>query len=122
MLVVASLAMLRQDDPAVWRQSGRARSALLLAGALAGLSAWTKNEGAVFLAASGCLVAWIAVRHGPPRDLAWWIGGAGAGAALVGWFKLVVMAVRRRSTVRRPPGPRSDVSAVIRAARAACSG
>ena len=92
MLVVSSLAMLRQDDPRVWRDSARTRSALLLAGLLAGLTAWTKNEGAVFLCASVLLVVWIAFRHGHPRDMAWWIAGAAPVLALVAWFKLIVTA------------------------------
>ena len=92
MLVVASLAMLRQDDPRVWRDSARARSALLLAGLLASLTAWTKNEGSVFLSASVLLVAWIALRHGRGRDAAWWVAGAAPVLAMVAWFKLVVTA------------------------------
>ena len=93
MFMVASLAMLRQDDAAAWRQPGRARSALFLAGALAGLSAWTKNEGALFVAASGCLVVWVVVRHGRWQDAGWWIGGVAPMAAFVGYFKLVLLPV-----------------------------
>jgi len=93
MFVVTSLAMLRQDDPAAWRQPGRVRSALLLAGALGGLSAWTKNEGVLFVAASGCLVAWAVVRHGRWQDIRWWIGGVAPLAAMVGYFKLVLIPV-----------------------------
>ena len=92
MMVVASLAMLRQDDPRVWRDSTRARSALLLAGVLAGLTAWTKNEGTVFLCASVLLVAWIAFRHGRWHDSAWWVAGAAPVLAMVAWFKLIVTA------------------------------
>ena len=92
MLVVASLAMLRQDDPRVWRNPSRARSALLLAGLLASLTVWTKNEGAVFLAASAVLVAWIALRHGHARDMVWWFAGAAPVLAMVVWFKLVLTA------------------------------
>ncbi|HEY6506721.1 MAG TPA: hypothetical protein VIY56_01830, partial [Vicinamibacterales bacterium] len=93
MFVVASLAMLRQDDPAAWRQPGRARSALLLAGALGGLSIWTKNEGTVFLLASACLVAGVALRHGRWQDAVWWIAGVAPLAAVVGYFKLVLATV-----------------------------
>lgn len=93
MFVVASLAMLRQDDPAAWRQPGRARSALLLAGALGGFSIWTKNEGAVFLLASACLVAWVALRHGRWQDAVWWIAGVAPLAAVVAYFKLVLATV-----------------------------
>ena len=92
MLVVTSLAMLRQDDPRVWRNPQRARSALLLAGLLASLAVWTKNEGAVFLAASALLVAWIALRHGHARDMVWWVAGAAPVLAVVVWFKLVLTA------------------------------
>jgi hypothetical protein len=92
MLVVASLAMLRQDDPRVWRDPQRARSALLLAGLLASLAMWTKNEGAVFLAASALLVAWIALRHGHARDIVWWVVGAAPVLAIVAWFKMVLTA------------------------------
>ena len=92
MLVVASLAMLRQDDPRVWRDPHWARSALLLAGLLASLAVWTKNEGAVFVAASALLVVWIALRHGHARDMVWWVAGAAPVLAIVAWFKLVLAA------------------------------
>jgi hypothetical protein len=92
MLVVASLAMLRQDDALVWRDHRRARSAMLLAGVLGGLAMWTKNEGAVFLLASGLLVAWIALRHGHARDMLWWAAGAAPILAVVAWFKLILAA------------------------------
>ena len=106
MLVVASLAMLRQDDPRVWRNPQRARSALLLAGLLASLAVWTKNEGAVFLAASALLVAWIALRHGHARDMVWWVAGAAPVLAVVAWFKLVLTAARvARCTVPARPRP-----------------
>lgn len=93
MFVVASLALLRLDDPAAWRQPGHARPALLLAGALGGLAAWTKNEGVLFVATSGCLVAWMVVRHGRWQDVWWWIGGVAPLAAVVGYFKLVLIPV-----------------------------
>lgn len=90
---VASLAMLRQDDPAVWKQRDRARSALLLSGLCGGLSAWTKNEGLVLLVASACLVAWVTVRHGRWQDAAWWVAGVAPVAAVVAYYKLVVAVV-----------------------------
>jgi hypothetical protein len=111
MLVVASLAMLRQDDPRVWRDSTRARSALLLAGLLAGLTAWTKNEGTVFLCASVLLVAWIALRHGHWRDMVWWVAGAAPVLAMVAWFKLVVTAAA--ATVYGPSTPGAAVDYML---------
>jgi hypothetical protein len=107
MLVVASLAMLRQDDPRVWREPGRARSAMLLAGLLGGLAMWTKNEGAVFLLASWMLVVWIALRHGRRRDMIWWAVGAAPILAVVAWFKLILAAAA-------PPvyGPTSAAAAL----------
>ena len=111
MMVVASLAMLRQDDPRMWRDSARARSSLLLAGLLAALTAWTKNEGAVFLAASVLLVAWIALRHGHLRDSAWWVAGAAPVLAMVAWFKLVVTAAA--STVYGPSTPGAAVASLL---------
>jgi hypothetical protein len=59
---------------------------------LASLAVWTKNEGAVFLIASALLVAWIGLRHGRARDMAWWVAGAAPVLALVAWFKLVLVA------------------------------
>ena len=118
MLVVASLAMLRQDDPRVWRDSTRARSALLLAGLLAGLTAWTKNEGAVFLGASALLVVWIAVRHGHLRDMAWWVVGAAPVLALVAWFKLIVAAAAPPVYGPATSGAGGGLPAVARPARA----
>ena len=111
MLVVTSLAMLRQDDPKVWRDSTRARSALLLAGLLAGLTAWTKNEGTVFLCASVLLVVWIALRHGHPRDMAWWLAGAAPVLALVAWFKLIITAAA--SPVYGPSTPSAAVADLL---------
>jgi hypothetical protein len=92
MFVVASLAMLRQDDPKAWLRPGHAQSALLLWGVLAGVTAWTNNDGLVFLVASGCLVVWVTFRHGRPRDMAW-DRRRDTGCGLVLYFKLVVAAV-----------------------------
>jgi hypothetical protein len=115
MMVVASLAMLRQDDPRVWRDSTRARSALLLAGLLAGLTAWTKNEGSVFLGASVLLVAWIALRHGHWRDSAWWAAGAAPVLAFVAWFKLIVTGAA--ATVYGPTSSGAAVASLLSSER-----
>ena len=84
-------------DAAAGRPAGVAESAAGALGAAAGrsagsLAAWTKNEGAVFLAASALLVAWIALRHGHARDMVWWVAGAAPVLAVVVWFKLVLTA------------------------------
>lgn len=61
--------------------------ALLLGGAVAGLGAWTKNEGVVFLAASGMLLAVDALRARAPGRLLWFGAGAAAALATVVAFK-----------------------------------
>lgn len=93
MFAIASLAMLRQDDPTRWQQRDRARSALLLSGLCVGLSVWTKNEGLMLLVAAASLVAWVAVRHGRWQDAAWWVAGVAPVAVVVAYYKLVVAVV-----------------------------
>ena len=87
LFMLAALILLA-GDRASWRDPVAARRSLLLAGALAGLAAWTKNEGLVFIAVTLPWLAWIAVRYGRPRDLAWWAAGAAPALLTVAWYKL----------------------------------
>ena len=47
------------------------RGPLLVAGMLAGLAVWTKNEGILLVIATAPLVAWITLRGGQLRQVAW---------------------------------------------------
>jgi len=71
--------------------SGR-YSVLALAGAAAGMAAWTKNEGLVFLVAALTCHTVITWRHAGQQEalrrFRWWIAGAAPGLVLLGWFHL----------------------------------
>ena len=56
---------------------------LALAGLAAGLAAWTKNEGLLFVLVATVCCAW------PLRAIGAWIGGVGVPMLAVGWFKLL---------------------------------
>lgn len=90
---IATLGLLHKERVAAWLDGREARSALVLAGALSGLAAWTKNEGLLFLPVSLFLAAWLTWRHGRPRQVAWWAIGAAPAVLTVAWFKLVVAPV-----------------------------
>jgi hypothetical protein len=91
--IVATLALLRRDQVAAWLDEGGTRATLLLAGMLAGFAAWTKNEGLVMLGIATLLVGWIVLRHGRPRQAAWWVVGAVPAGLTVLWFKLLMAPV-----------------------------
>ncbi|MGE5073475.1 MAG: hypothetical protein ACM3MF_08615 [Anaerolineae bacterium] len=75
----------------------RGRPALLvLAGLAAGLAAWTKNEGSVFVIAAAMGLTAAYLRREPLRPLGWYALGVGLPLAIVLYFKLVL-------------APRSDV-------------
>lgn len=86
LFIVATLVMLPMQ-PGGWRQKRLTCGALGLAGATAGLTAWTKNEGVVFFIASSALVVWSTMRHGRLADLRWWVAGALPFLAALAWFK-----------------------------------
>lgn len=62
---------------------------LLLVGLFAGLSAWTKNEGLLFLLTSGLIVASMTLPR-PTRPLAVFLTGAAAPLLVVVFFKVSV--------------------------------
>jgi hypothetical protein len=69
------------------------RSLLILAGLIAGIGAWTKNEGLVLFAATTVLVAWwsvVARRIGP---LGWWLAASTPLVLIVLWYKVAVAPV-----------------------------
>ena len=68
----------------VHRQSGL----LILAGLTAGLAAWVKNEGSVFVIAGILAVAVTFLRERPWRALLWYGAGVAAPLAIVLYFKL----------------------------------
>ncbi len=61
---------------------------LVLAGVTAGLAAWTKNEGSVFVIAAALAVTIAFVREKPWRGLSWFAVGVAVPLAVVLYFKL----------------------------------
>jgi 4-amino-4-deoxy-L-arabinose transferase-like glycosyltransferase len=84
LFVVATLIMLSRTG---------AGASLLICGLLAGLAAWTKNEGLVLLAIVAPIVLWNAWRYGRVRDVVWWGAGVAPGVAMVAWLKLAIARV-----------------------------
>ena len=91
--LVSTLVVLRGVTIAGGRREGETAGSLLLAGMLAGLAAWTKNEGALVVVATGSLVVWLALRQIRPRLAVWWVVGAVPAVVTVAWFKLLVAPV-----------------------------
>ena len=91
--LVSTLVVLREATIAVGRNDGEMAGSLLLAGTLAGLAAWTKNEGVPVVVATAALVVWLALRQTQPRRAAWWVVGAVPAVVTLAWFKLVVAPV-----------------------------
>ena len=90
--LVATLIVLR--DVAMSEREGHDGSrSLLLAGTLAGLAAWTKNEGLVVVLGAALFVAWMAIRDAQPRRAVWWMMGAAPIMMTLVWFKLLVAPV-----------------------------
>ncbi len=61
---------------------------LVLAGVAAGLAAWVKNEGSVFVIAGAVALTLAFLREKPWRMLAWYAAGAALPLAIVLYFKL----------------------------------
>jgi hypothetical protein len=91
--VVAAVAALAHGGPGSRYPAPAHPVSLLLAGGLAGLAAWTKNEGLVFLAVLAVILFLVAVRGRSPRALAWWLAGAAPSVATVVWLKSVLAPV-----------------------------
>jgi hypothetical protein len=91
--LVSTLVVLREATIAGRRNEGEMTGSLLLAGTLAGLAAWTKNEGVLVVVATAALVAWIALRQARPSRAAWWVVGAVPAVVTLVWFKLLVAPV-----------------------------
>jgi hypothetical protein len=90
LFIIATLVMLPMR-PAAWRAGFDTSAAIWLAGATAGLAAWTKNEGVAFFAGSTLLVAVSVWRHGRLRDAGWWLAGATPFLVALAWFKIGVV-------------------------------
>lgn len=69
------------------------RRRLLLAGLLAGLMAWTKNEGLIFLAAATAITLAATFRSSGFRATAWLMAGAAPVLVAVAWVKGVLAPV-----------------------------
>lgn len=87
-MVISLILLVRIPD--AWRGAGEARALLVLAGVMAGVAAWTKNEGLVFIGLTLPWLAWWGVRAARIRDLAWWAVGAAPALAAVAWYKTVL--------------------------------
>jgi hypothetical protein len=90
MFMVLTAVVIKKDRPHEWRSGGWARASLLVAGTLAGLAAWTKNEGILFVAIATLLIAWVAVRHAGRRPVPWWFAGLAPGLLTVIGFKRLI--------------------------------
>jgi hypothetical protein len=88
-VLVTLIVVLRYADAG----SGDMRRWLLLAGMLAGLVAWTKNEGLVFLAITLTIAAWLVARAEGIRRLWWFLAGAAPALIALAWLKLAVAPV-----------------------------
>lgn len=91
--MVSTLIMLRPDRITSWPEAHDGRGRLLLAGTLASLAAWTKNEGVLLVVAAALFAAWMAIRGGRPRRMAWFVVGAAPVLLTLVWFKLAVAPV-----------------------------
>jgi hypothetical protein len=91
--LVSALVVLREATMAIRRTDGDAFGPLVLAGTLAGLAAWTKNEGLLVVAATAALVAWLALLDARPHRAGWWVVGAAPALVTLAWFKMVVAPV-----------------------------
>ncbi len=89
--VAATLVVLRSAMLAPAASDARAR--LLVAGLLASLAAWTKNEGLVLMAIGMLIVTATAARRRQGSVAAWWALGAAPVCATVLWHKVVVAPV-----------------------------
>ena len=91
--MVSTLIMIRADRIVSWFEVRDGRGPLLVAGTFASLAAWTKNEGVLLVVVSALCVAWMAIRDGRPRRMAWWVVGAAPVLLTLVWFKLIVAPV-----------------------------
>ena len=90
--LVSTLIVLREVTISDGKGNDLARS-FLLAGTLAALATWTKNEGLLLVMATAALVAWMALRHAQPGRAVWWAIGAAPAVVTLAWFKLAMAPV-----------------------------
>jgi hypothetical protein len=90
---VSTLIVLREATIAIGRKEGDAVGALLLSGMLAGLAAWTKNEGLLVVVAIAALVGWFALLQARPGRAGWWMVGVAPALVTLAWFKVVMAPV-----------------------------
>ena len=91
--MVSAVVMLLKADAALASDPHAARGFLVLAGALTGCAAWTKNEGVLFAGAIAPALLWISVRRRAPWQLIWWVLGAAPPLLTLVWFKTNVAPV-----------------------------
>ena len=89
--LAATLVLLRSATLATTDREMRAN--LFVAGLVASLAAWTKNEGLVLMAIGTLIVVWTAVRGRRAGVVLSWLAGAAPVCATVLWHKLVVAPV-----------------------------
>src|SRR6185436_17874516 len=85
--VMLSLASLSRGALVADRDAPRYLAA---AGLLGALAAWTKNEGVVFVLASGVLASVALARQRRSLEMRWWAAGAAPVILMVLWFKLAI--------------------------------
>ena len=88
-VLVTMIVVLRYGEAG----TGDARRWLLLAGILAGLVAWTKNEGLVLFAITLAIASWLVARAEGVRRLWWFFAGAAPALAAIAWLKLALAPV-----------------------------
>jgi hypothetical protein len=69
------------------------RGHLFVAGLVASLAAWTKNEGVVLMAIGTLIVVWMAMRRWHAGVVLSWLAGAAPVGSTVLWHKLVLAPV-----------------------------
>jgi hypothetical protein len=88
--MVASLVAIGYARSASRAGVAAAPVALLVAGGLAGLAAWTKNEGALLLCLTALLMVTATARQSRVRAVIWWTAGVVPPALTLLWFKTVL--------------------------------
>jgi hypothetical protein len=89
--MVASVAVLTRISSSA--PARNTQGLLLMAGSLASLAAWTKNEGSLLLGVTTLVALVIVVRSGHVRSVIWWGIGVIPALLTVVWFKFTFAPV-----------------------------
>ena len=91
--MVAGLVVLAHARISLSPGTRDTKALLLVAGGMAGLALWTKNEGMVLLGLSAVVASAVAVRSDRVGRVTWWAAGVVPALLTVLWFKLTVAPV-----------------------------